>query len=70
MQLASPMTDTDNFGRLFFRRHNVSWHEVATRSWVGYEKQRPPGAITLKNGLDKFNAIYYGWLLAKDVGTQ
>ncbi|MDB5120691.1 MAG: Transposase for transposon Tn5, partial [Sphingobacteriales bacterium] len=38
--------------------------------WKGYESQGKPGIIVLKRGLDKFNAIYYGWRLAIDVGTQ
>jgi len=48
----------------------ATWIIARLGGWSGYESQRPPGPITLKNGLDKFNCIYDGWMLAKDVGTQ
>lgn len=53
----------------------ATWIIARLGGWPGYESQRPPGPITLKNGLDKFNYLYEGWLLAKefhykDVGTQ
>lgn len=48
----------------------ATWIIARLGGWSGYETQRPPGPITLKNGLDKFNAMYEGWLIAKDVGTQ
>lgn len=48
----------------------ATWIIARLGGWSGYEKQRPPGPITLKNGIDKFNSIYEGWMLAKDVGTQ
>lgn len=48
----------------------ATWIIARLGGWSGYESQRPPGPITLKNGLDKFNYMYEGWMLAKDVGTQ
>ena len=48
----------------------ATWIIARLGGWSGYESQRPPGPITLKNGLDRFNYMYDGWLLAKDVGTQ
>src|SRR4029079_2741442 len=47
-----------------------TWIIARIGGWSGYKSQRPPGPITLKNGLDRFNHIYIGWLLAKDVGTR
>lgn len=48
----------------------ATWIIARLGGWSGYESQRKPGPITLKNGLDKFNHIFIGWLLAKDMGTQ
>jgi len=52
----------------------ASWVIARLGGWKGYTKQRPPGPITMKRGLDKFDLIYQGWLLAKqiekDVSTQ
>jgi hypothetical protein len=48
----------------------ATWVIARLGGWSGYTSQRKPGPITLKTGLDKFNAIFYGWALAKDVGTQ
>lgn len=48
----------------------ATWIIARPGGWSGYESQRKPGPITLKNGLDVFNQIYLGWLPAKDVGTQ
>jgi hypothetical protein len=52
----------------------ASWVIARIGGWKGYIKQRPPGPITMKRGLDKFDLIYQGWLMAKqiekDVSTQ
>lgn len=48
----------------------ATWIIARLGGWSGYKSQRPPGPITLKNGLDKFNQIFIGWTIAKDVGTQ
>ncbi|MDB5120284.1 MAG: Transposase for transposon Tn5, partial [Sphingobacteriales bacterium] len=41
----------------------ATWIIARLGGWKGYESQGKPGIIVLKRGLDKFNAIYYGWRL-------
>jgi len=51
----------------------ASWVIARLGGWKGYTKQRPPGPITMKSGLDRFDLIYQGWVLAKmdkDVYTR
>jgi hypothetical protein len=48
----------------------ATWIIARLAGWSGYKSQRPPGPITLKNGLDKFNHVFIGWMMAKDVGTR
>ena len=52
----------------------ATWIIARLGGWKGYASQRPPGPITLKQGLDRFNAIFQGWQLAlqmnKDVSTR
>jgi hypothetical protein len=52
----------------------ASWVIARVGGWKGYVNQRPPGPITMKRGLDQFELIYKGWLLAKqfekDVSTR
>jgi len=45
----------------------ASWVIARLGGWKGYTKQRPPGPITIKRGLEKFDLIYQGWILAKQV---
>jgi hypothetical protein len=45
----------------------ASWIIGRLGGWKGYESQRPPGVITLHEGLRRFHDIYQGWLVAKDV---
>ncbi len=48
----------------------ATWIIARLGGWTGYQSQGNPGIILLKRGLDKFCAIYYGWQLARDVGTR
>lgn len=48
----------------------ATWIIGRLGGWTGYDSQGAPGVIILKRGLDKFSAIYFGWQIAKDVGTQ
>ncbi|MDR1256646.1 MAG: IS4 family transposase, partial [Spirochaetaceae bacterium] len=45
----------------------ASWVIGRLGGWKGYKSQRPPGVITLYEGLTRFHDIFQGWLLAKDV---
>jgi hypothetical protein len=48
----------------------ATWIIARIGGWKGYDSQGPPGIILLKRGLERFSAIYFGWKLAKDVGTR
>lgn len=48
----------------------ATWIIARIGGWKGYQSQGTPGIIILKRGLDKFYDIYYGWQLARDVGTR
>ena len=48
----------------------ATWIIARLGGWKGYQSQGPPGIIVLKRGLNKFEAIFYGWSLAIDVGTR
>lgn len=47
-----------------------TWIIARLGGWKGTSKERPPGPICLKNGLDKFNLIFQGWLMATDVSSR
>lgn len=48
----------------------ATWIIARLGGWTGYGSQGPPGVIVLKRGLDKFSNIFFGWTIAKDVGTR
>jgi DDE family transposase len=41
-----------------------SWTIARLGGWNGYASERPPGPITMRNGLQRFDAMLQGWLLA------
>ena len=45
----------------------LSWIIARLGGWNGYKSERPPGPITMRRGLDRFEAISYGWTLKQDV---
>lgn len=47
----------------------MCWIIARLGGWKGYQSESPPGPITIKRGLDKFNIMIIGWLLIpkKDV---
>jgi hypothetical protein len=48
----------------------ATWIIARLGGWKVDTTPNKPGIIVLKRGLDKFYAIYYGWQVAIDVGTQ
>lgn len=47
----------------------ATWIIARLGGWKGAVKQRPPGPITMKKGLEKFDLIFHGWKLAKQLIT-
>ncbi len=50
-------------------RHLLSWATwiiARLEGWENYNSKSPPGPIILKKGLDKFNAMFQGWKLARN----
>lgn len=43
----------------------MSWIIARMGGWKRYQSTGKPGSITMKRGLDKFNIMYQGLLLAK-----
>lgn len=43
------------------------WIIARLGGWKGNQKQRPPGPILIKEGLEKFEMIFQGWKLAKQL---
>lgn len=49
----------------------TSWIIARLGGWMGYRSERPPGPITMFNGLNKFYSYVEGWRLGqKDVCTR
>lgn len=44
----------------------ASWIIARMGGWKGYQKQRPPGPITMKRGLEKFYTYFEAWELFKE----
>ena len=44
----------------------AAWIFARMGGWKGYESQRPPGFITIKEGMDRFEDIYIGYTLLKN----
>lgn len=42
----------------------ATWIIARIGGWKGYKNNRPPGILTLKRGLDRFNTIFYGFNFA------
>ena len=45
----------------------ATWVIARLGGWKGNDKQRPPGPITLKKGVEKFDLIFQGWKLARQI---
>jgi hypothetical protein len=45
----------------------ASWIVARLGGWKGNRKQRAAGPIIIKRGLEKFEMIYQGWALARDL---
>lgn len=45
----------------------ASWIIARLGGWKGYESQRPPGTITFKKGLERFELAYIGFVVGKDM---
>lgn len=43
----------------------ATWLIARLGGWSGYQSQRPPGILTLVQGLRKFESIFLGWQLAQ-----
>lgn len=51
-------------------RNSLSWATwIIARlgGWKGYASQRPPGVITLRDGMEKFQTIFIGWNLNNEL---
>src|SRR5512144_186127 len=45
----------------------AAWTIARLGGWSGYESERSTGPITMRNGLERFNAIVQGYFLDEDV---
>jgi hypothetical protein len=49
----------------------ASWIIARLGGWNGYTRERPPGPITMYEGLEQFKILFKGWQMAqKDVCTR
>jgi len=48
----------------------ATWIIARLGGWKGATKQRPPGPITIKRGLEKFDLIFQGWKLARQINSK
>ena len=57
-----------------YEKQNLSWASwIIARlgGWNGYARERPPGPITMYEGLEQFKILFKGWQMAqKDVCTR
>lgn len=45
----------------------ATWIIARLGGWKGYSTQRPPGVITLHDGMEKFQSIFIGWNLKNEL---
>lgn len=45
----------------------AAWTIARLGGWTGYASERPPGPITMRDGLHRFSEMCDGWKLAQDV---
>ena len=45
----------------------AAWHIARLGGWKGYRSERPPGPITFSRGLERFEAIAYGFAMAQRI---
>ena len=45
----------------------AAWHVARLGGWKGYRSERPPGPITFSRGLERFEAIAYGFAMAQRI---
>jgi hypothetical protein len=43
----------------------ATWIIARLGGWKTYSVTRPPGVITLRDGMERFQNIFTGWLIAK-----
>jgi len=48
----------------------AAWTIARLGGWTGYASERPPGPITMRDGLHRFSEICDGWKLAQDVCSR
>ena len=48
----------------------ASWLIARLGGWKGYKSESPPGPITMRRGLERFEAMFDGWMMSKYVYTE